>query len=94
MIDQILKILVLLAGFLNAGMIAMQGFDLKRNPDSTGVSLKMFASFVVFQLIFALNGWRNGDVWQASGMAASMIATLWVISLVIRYRPKTPPPPT
>lgn len=84
--DQIMSLLVLLAGFMNAGMIAMQGLHLAKVKDSTGVLVKMFCSFVVFQAVFAINGWRLGDPWQMWGMIASIIVTVWVMYLAIRYR--------
>ena len=85
-LNMIMDALVAIAGFVNAGIILMQAWDLFKRKKSEGVSIKMFSFFVVFQLIFAINGWRLGDPLQMWGMIVSMICTLIVIALAAHYR--------
>ncbi|MBI4437967.1 hypothetical protein HY631_03395 [Candidatus Uhrbacteria bacterium] len=86
MFDQIMNGVIMVAGIGNAIIIAVQGLDLLKTRDSTGVSIKMFVFFIAFQAIFALNGWRLGDQWQMWGMILSIVSTIWVRSLTIRFR--------
>ncbi|GEM_PF-3975683 len=88
--DQVMNALIMVAGLGNALIIALQGFDLLKTKNSTGVSVKMFSFFIGFQAVLAVNGWRLDDPWQMWGMIASIVSTSWVLFLVIRYRNPQP----
>lgn len=92
--DQVMNWLIMVAGIANAVIIAMQGFDLLKTKNSTGVSIKMFAFFIGFQAVFALNGYRLDDPWQMWGMILSIVSTCWVLFLTIRYRKPNNPNPS
>jgi hypothetical protein len=83
---RLIQFCVAIAGFLNAGAIAMQGFELMKIEDSTGHTVGMYFVFLFIQAALVANAAIHKDKWQASGMIASMVTTVWVISLILIYR--------
>ena len=77
---------VAIAGFLNAGAIGLHAFDLLEAKTSAGDTLAMYFVFLFIQLSLVANAAIHKDKWQASGMIASMVTTVWVTSLIILYR--------
>ena len=84
--NRVLDWMVLVAGFINAAIISLQGIEILRVKSSVGVSVHMFFFFILFQLTFALNGYRRKDRWMMWGMIASIIATIAVLFITIKYR--------
>lgn len=82
----LIQLLVLIAGFANAGAIAWQAIRLIRIKKSEGISVFMFLVFLFIQISLTLNGLLHHDFWQILGMLASMLTTLWTIGLIYHYR--------
>ncbi|MDO8617317.1 MAG: hypothetical protein Q7N87_00250 [Candidatus Uhrbacteria bacterium] len=83
---EILKVLVLLGGFMNASVLSLQGFKLLKTRSVKGVSLSMYYCFIVLQMIFATHNFLKGDWYQFAGLVANMTVTLWVIILAMYYK--------
>lgn len=84
--NKVLDWMVLVAGFVNAAIISLQGLEILRVKSALGVSVSMFFFFILFQLTFALNGYRRKDKWQMWGMIASMATTVMVLIIALQYR--------
>ncbi len=83
---EILKVLVLLGGFMNAMVLSLQGFKLRKTRSVNGVSLPMYYCFFVLQMIFATHNFLKGDWHQFAGLVANMMVTIWVIVLAAYYK--------
>jgi hypothetical protein len=86
----LMSLCVLVAGFLNAGAIGHQALKLRRAMKVEGHSLPMYFIFLFIQSTFVANGIAHADWWQASGMIASMVTTIWTIVLIYKFHNSTP----
>ena len=85
-LERLIQVGVAFAGFINAGAIALQGWELYQVKSSVGHSLIMYFVFLFIQGMLVLNSMRLKDKWQASGMLASMVTTTGTILLISHYR--------
>lgn len=83
---QVVQVLVMITGFLNAGAIGLQAWELMQMKNSDGHTVGMYFVFLFIQAALVANAAIHKDKWQASGMVASMITTIWVIILIYIYR--------
>lgn len=77
--------IVLLAGFFNAGGMAVQAVKLFQTQNPAGFSAIMFFVFLGIQLVYAINGVRHKDAMQAAGMFTSMIPTSAIIIMIFTF---------
>jgi len=76
---------VLVAGFMNAGAIALQAMEIMRVKSAAGHVAAMYFVFLFIQASLIANAALHRDKWQAVGMVANMASTLWVVVLLFRY---------
>lgn len=74
------------AGVVNALAILPQLIQIWVSRETQGVSLVMFSTFVMLQLIFGVNAWLRNDRGTMCGMFAAMVTSAAIIGSTLYLR--------
>lgn len=86
LVNNVVSVLVAIAGFANALLFVPQAWRIWKREDSSGVSITTFIGFLLFQTIYCTHGVLQRDWALALGMGAGFLTCGTVVVLTIGYR--------